>query len=148
MSLIWKSSAALYYRTMYMKKGSQFTPFIAYEAMKLRETGIMNILLKRHIIPEPNCKPLQIKGKSIGMEKFASVFSLYSIGIVVSLIILVIEAIFKQSRPLSQSIQKEKDILSLETFQMELQNLVARNGLKLSGDIQSGWIIEKSIKIW
>ena len=133
---------------MYMKKGSQFTPFIAYEAMKLRETGIMNILLKRHIIPEPNCKPLQIKGKSIGMEKFASVFSLYSIGIVVSLIILVIEAIFKRSRPLSQSIQKEKDILSLETFQMELQNLVARNGLNLFGDIKSGWIIEKSIKIW
>ena len=133
---------------MYMKKGSQFTPFIAYEAMKLRETGIMNILLKRHIIPEPNCKPLQIKGKSIGMEKFASVFSLYSIGIVVSLIVLVIETIFKRSRPLSQSIQKEKDTLSLEIFQIELQHLVASNGLKLSGDIQSGWIIEKSIKIW
>ena len=133
---------------MYMKKGSEFTPFIAYEVMKLKEIGIMNVLSKRHIIPEPNCKPLQTKGKSIGMEKFASVFSLYSIGIVVSLIVLVIETILKRSRPLSQSIQKEKDILSLEAFQMELQNLVASNGLKLSGDIQSGWIIEKSIKIW
>ena len=108
----------------------------------------MNVLSKRHIIPEPNCKPLQIEGKSIGMEKFASVFSLYSIGIVVSLIVLVIEIISKRSTPLPQSTQKEKDILSLETFQIELQNLVASNGLKLSGDIQSGWIIEKSIKIW
>ena len=70
---------------MYMKKGSEFTPFIAYEVMKLKEIGIMNVLSKRHIIQEPNCKPLQIEGKSIGMEKFASVFSLYSIGIVVSL---------------------------------------------------------------
>ena len=82
------------------------------------------------------------------MEKFASVFSLYSIGIVVSLIVLVIETILKRSRPLSQSIQKEKDILSLEMFQKELQHLVASNGLKLSGDINSGWFIEKSIKIW
>ena len=131
-----------------MKKGSEFTPFIKYEAKKLKEIGIMNVLLKRHITPEPNCKPLQSQGKSMGMEKFASVFSLYSIGIVISLIILVIETIFKASRPLSQSARKEKDILSLEMFQMELQNLVASNGLKLSGDIQSGWIIEKSIKIW
>ena len=133
---------------MYMKKGSEFTPFIAYEVMKLKEIGIMNVLSKRHIIPEPNCKPLQIEGKSIGMEKFASVFSLYAIGIVVSLIVLVIETVLKRSRPVSQSIQKEKDILSLETFQIELQNLVASNGLKLSGDIHSGWFIEKSIKIW
>ena len=133
---------------MYMKKGSEFTPFIAYEVLKLKEIGIMNVLSKRHIIQEPNCKPLQIKGKSIGMEKFASVFSLYSIGIVASLIVLVIETIFKRSRPLPHSTQKEKDLLSLEAFQMELQNLVASNGLKLSGDIQSGWIIEKSIKIW
>ena len=133
---------------MYMKKGSEFTPFIAYEVMKLKETGIMKVLSKRHIIQEPNCKPMQINGTSIGMEKFASVFSLYSIGIVVSLIVLVIEIISKRSTPLPQSTQKEKDILSLETFQIELQNLVASNGLKLSGDIHSGWIIEKSIKIW
>ena len=133
---------------MYMKKGSEFTPFIAYEVMKLKETGIMKVLSKRHIIQEPNCKPMQINGTSIGMEKFASVFSLYSIGIVVSLIVLVIETILKRSRPISLSIQKEKDIQSLEMFRIELQSLVTSNGLKLSGDIHSGWFIEKSIKIW
>ena len=142
-SLIWKSPSALYYRTMYMKKGSEFTPFIKYEAKKLNEIGIMNVLSKRHITPEPNCKPFQSRGRTIGMEKFASVFSLYSIGIVISLIILVIETIFKASRPISQSAQKEKDILSLETFEIELQILVASKGLKISGDIQSGWIIVK-----
>ena len=128
---------------MYMNKGSQLTPFIAHGLKKLSEVGIKNILAKRHIIPDPNCKPLQIKGESLGMEKFASCFVFYSVGIVVSLIFLISETIFKPSRSLSQSTQKGKKVLSLEMFQIELQNLVANNGMNLSGDVKSGWIIEK-----
>ena len=126
-----------------MNKGSQFTPFIAHGLKKLSEVGIKNILAKRHIIPDPNCEPLQIKGESLGMEKFASCFAFYSVGIVVSLIVLISETIFKPSRSLSQSTQKGKKVLSLEMFQIELQNLVANNGMKLSGDVKSGWVIEK-----
>ena len=140
---IWKNPIPVYYQGMYMNKGSQFTPFIAYGLKKLSEVGIKNILAKRHIIPDPNCKPLQIKGKSLGMEKFASCFAFYSVGIIISLIVLISETIFKTSRSLSQSIQKRKKVLSLEMFQIELQNLVANNGMKLSGDVKSGWIIEK-----
>ena len=140
---IWKNSIPVYYQTMYMNKGSQFTPFIAHGLKKLSEVGIKNILAKRHIIPDPNCKPLQIKGKSLGMEKFASCFAFYSVGIIISLIVLISETIFKPSRSLSQSIEKEKKVLSLENFQIELENLVANNGMKLSGDAKSGWIIEK-----
>ena len=140
---IWKNSIPVYYQTMYMNKGSQFTPFIAHELKKLSEVGIKNILAKRHIIPDPNCKPLQIKGKSLGMEKFASCFAFYSVGIVISLIVLVIEVIFKVSKSLSPSIQKGEEVLSLKTFEKELQNLVANNGMKLSGDVKSGWNIVK-----
>ena len=140
---IWENPAALFYRAMYMKKGSQFTKFIAHELKKITEFGIRNALSKRHIIPQPNCKPLQKKGKSLGMEKFASLFALYSIGIAISLIVLVIEIIFKVSKSLSPSIQKDEEVLSLETFEKELQNLVANNGMKLSGNVKSGWIIEK-----
>ena len=140
---IWKNPIPVYYQTMYMNKGSQFTPFIGHGLKKLSEVGIKNILAKRHIIPDPNCKPLQIKGKSLGMEKFASCFAFYSVGIVISLIVLVIEVIFKVSKSLSPSIQKGEEVLSLKTFEKELQNLVANNGMKLSGDVKSGWIIEK-----
>ena len=140
---IWQTPVALFYRTMYMKKGSQFTQFIAHELRKITEFGIRNALSKRHVIPQPNCKPLQKKGKSLGMEKFASLFALYSVGIVISLIVLVIEVILKVSKSLSPSVQKDEEVLSLETFQIELQNLVANNGMKLSGDVKSGWIIEK-----
>ena len=128
---------------MYMNKGSQFTPFIAHGLKKLSEVGIKNILAKRHIIPDPNCKPLQIKGQSLGMEKFASCFAFYSVGIVISLIVLVIEVIFKVSKSLSPSIQKDEEVLSLKTFEKELQNLVANNGMNISGDVKSGWIIKK-----
>ena len=140
---LWKNPVALFYRAMFMKKGSQFTPFIAHELKKMTEFGIRNALSKRHITPQPNCKPLQTKGKSLGMEKFASLFALYSVGIIIALIVLVIEAIIKVSKSLSPSVQKDKEVLCLETFQKELQNLVANNGMKLSGDIKSGWIIEK-----
>ena len=140
---IWKNPVPVYYQGMYMKKGSQFTPFIAHGLKKLSEVGIKNVLAKRHIIPDQNCKPLQIKGQSLGMEKFASCFAFYSVGIVISLIVLISETIFKPSTSLSQSIQKGKQVLSMEMFQIELQNLVANNGMKLSGDVKSGWIIEK-----
>ena len=128
---------------MYMNKGSQFTPFIAHGLKKLSEVGIKNVLAKRHIIPDQNCKALQIKGQSLGMEKFASCFAFYSVGIVISLIVLVIEVIFKVSKSSSPSIQKNEEVLSLKTFEKELQNLVANNGMKLSGNVKSGWIIEK-----
>ena len=140
---IWKNPIPVYYQTMYMNKGSQFTPFIGHGLKKLSEVGIKNILAKRHIITDPNCKPLQIKGKSLGMEKFASCFAFYSVGIVISLIVLVIEVIFKVSKSLSPSIQKGEEVLSLKTFEKELQNLVANNGMKLSGDVKSGWNIVK-----
>ena len=143
MEPIWKNPIPVYYQSMYMNKGSQFTPFIAHGLKKLSEVGIKNILAKRHIISDLNCKPLQIKGKSLGMEKFASCFALYSVGIAISLIVLISETIFKPSRSLSQSIQKGKKVLSLEIFQIELQNLVVNNGMKLSGDVKSGWIIQK-----
>ena len=140
---IWENPVALFYRTMYMKKGSQFTRFIAHELKKITEFGIRNALSKRHVIPKPNCKPLQKTGKSLGMEKFALLFALYSVGILISLIVLVIEVICKVSKSSLSSIQKNEEVLSLKTFEKELQNLGANNGMKLSGDVKSGWIIEK-----
>ena len=80
---------------MYMQKNSHLTPFFAHAIRKLRESGITDLLSKRYIPPESNCKPLQAKGKPLGMDKFASLFALYCIGCIISLIVLVIENVLK-----------------------------------------------------
>ena len=81
-----------------MRKYSPLTPFIAHAIKKMAETGINDILRRRNIEPEPNCKPTRAKGNPLGMEKFASLFVLYSISCFLSLIILVMENIHKPSR--------------------------------------------------
>ena len=97
---VWKAPFLFFTKSMYLKKHSPLTPFIANGIRKLTETGIMNILYKRHVVPEPNCQPLQAKGRPLGMEKFASLFIFYLIFCIVSLIILVIEIVIKASSSL------------------------------------------------
>ena len=107
----WKAPFLFFTKSMYMKKHSLLTPFIADGIRKMTEAGIMNVLSKRHVVPEPNCKPSQAKGRPLGMEKFASLFVFYSIGCIVSLIILVIEIVIKPSSSLQmQQKTLERDI--------------------------------------
>ena len=80
-----------------MDKDSPLTPFFANGIQKMAESGITNIHAKRHIISKPNCKPIRSKGRPLGMEKFASLFAFYSTCCIMSLIILVMENIFKPS---------------------------------------------------
>ena len=85
---------------MYAQKNYQLTPFFANEIIKMNERGVTSILKSRYFVPEPNCKPQYAKGRPLGMDKFASLFVFYSIGCVISLIILIIENVFKPSRKL------------------------------------------------
>ena len=108
---VWKAPFLFFTKSMYLKKHSPLTPFIADGIRKMTETGIMNVLSKRHVVPEPNCRPLQAKGRPLGMEKFAPLFVFYSIGCIVSLIILSIENVIRPSRSLQmQQKTLERDI--------------------------------------
>ena len=64
-TMTWKAPKPTFTNSMFMKKNSPFTRFIAYKITKLAETGITNNLLKRYEISEPNCKPTQVKGQKI-----------------------------------------------------------------------------------
>merc|ERR1712018_433876 len=116
---------------MYMKKNSILTPFFAHAIRKMAEAGIINNLSKRHIVPEPTCKPLQSKGRPLGMDKFASLFAFYSICCVISLIILVMEIIFKPSKPVfhqsllikNQSLSDDNLKTKIVYIQRELETL-------------------------
>ena len=103
-----------------MRKNSPLTPFIAHAIKKMAETGINDILRRRHIEPEPNCKPTRAKGNPLGMEKFASLFVLYSISCLVSLIILVMENIYKPSK--SEKVSAEYSIIKIEGIQNQMQS--------------------------
>ena len=83
---------------MFMKKHSSFTPFIAHSIMKMAETGIIDLISKRHTdFKNHNCDPIQGEGDSLGMEKFAPLFALYIVGCIVSIFALMIENISKRS---------------------------------------------------
>ena len=113
---------------MYMKKQSPLTPFIAHGIRKMAESGITNLHTKRHIVSEPNCKPLQTKGRPLGLEKLAFLFTFYIIGCVISLITLVIENIYKsfscrkkaQGIPPMQSHKKEELIRKIDAFEEDI----------------------------
>ena len=85
---------------MMAQKNHQLTPFVANQIIKMNERGITSVLKRRYFVPEPNCKPQYAKGQPLGMDKFASLFVFYSIGCIISLIILLMENVFKPSRNL------------------------------------------------
>ena len=99
---------------MYAQKNYQLTPFIANTIIKMQERGITSILKRRNLVPEPNCKPQYAKGRPLGMDKFASLFVFYSIGCVISLIILIIENVFKPSRKLRFHSSNNDSIINLK----------------------------------
>ena len=112
-----------------MRKHSPLTPFIAHAIQKMAETGINDILWKRYVDPEPNCKPIRAKGTPLGMEKFSSIFVLYAVSCFLSLIILVLENIFKPPK-LNESID-EFSIIKIENIQREMKSLTDHDALPL-----------------
>ena len=106
------------YLSMYMKKNSPLTPFVSNALMKLSETGVKNNLSKRHVISEPNCKPIRTKGRPLGMHFFLSVFVAYFTCCIMCLIIFVLEHVFKPE--ISSKVQKPR----LEILKKELDDKI------------------------
>ena len=102
------------YLSMYMKKDSSLTPFVAQAIKMMAETGVKNNLSKRHgVISEPNCKPIRTKGRSLGMPFFLALFVAYFSCCIICLIIFTLEHAFKPKK--SKIVQKPTlDILKKE----------------------------------
>ena len=105
-----------------MAKNSTLTPFFAHGILKMKERGIYNAYSKRHFISEPNCKPLREEGKPLGMEKFAPLFVFYLGGCAMSLIIFVLENIFKPSSG-SSMWQNQENRNKLEVLKERIEKL-------------------------
>ena len=127
---VWKGTVLLFTKSWFMSKTSPLSPFIANGLRKMIERGVWNNKYKRHVILKPNCKPLRATGQSLGMEKFASLFAFYIISLIISLILLVLENIFKPSKPasLGQSFENLRKTRLLEEL---LETLTDKPDLKL-----------------
>ena len=98
------------------------------------------MLAQRHVIPEPNCKPQQTKGRSLGLEKFASLFVFYFICCILSIIILLLEIIYKPSQGYgSQSLASQSSPLNLklDALHQELEMLEAKDALILLNELKT-----------
>ena len=137
---VWKAKVPLFTLGMYIKRNSPLPPFLAHLIRRMRETGIINVLAQRHIIPEPNCEPQQTKGRSLGLEKFASLFVFYFICCIVSVIILMLEIMYKPSRGhVSQSFASQSSPLNLKlnALHQELEKIEAKDALILLNELKT-----------
>ena len=138
---------------MYMEKQSPLTPFIAHGIRKMAESGITNIHTKRHIVSKPNCKPLQSKGRPLGLEKLAFLFTFYIIGCVVSLITLVMENIYKSfsckkktQGVLSMPSQKKEEIIrKIYAFNEDIMSFLDNNEGNILLTLQEIQILDISL---
>ena len=146
---VWKDPGYLFTRSMYVAKNSPFTKFFSHGLKKMEETGITDILSKRYIPSKPNCKSLRKKVQPLNMEKFASLFLFYIIGCVLSLILLVIENIFKPSKRLTfekpelrqkivllkKQLENMTDSKIMQLFLLnEVKKIILKNGNRFSVD--------------
>ena len=127
---VWKANVLLFTKSWFMSKTSPLSPFIANGLRKMVERGVWNNKYKRHIVLKPNCKPLRATGQSLGMEKFASLFAFYIIGLIISLILLVLENIFKPSKPANLG-QSFENFRKARVFKELLETLTDKRDLKL-----------------
>ena len=127
---VWKGTVLLFTKSWFMSKTSPLSPFIANGLRKMVERGVWNNEHKRHIILKPNCKPLRATGQSLGMEKFASLFAFYIISLIISLILLVLENIFKPSKPANLG-QSFENLRKATIFKELLETLTDNGDFKL-----------------
>ena len=88
---MWTSPRPTALVSMYMKNNSILTPFIAYQILKVQESGLADISYMRHSVPEPNCKPLSIPTRSLGAQKATFLFLSLVVAYVTAIIIFGIE---------------------------------------------------------
>ena len=88
---MWTSPTPTTLNSWFMKKNSTLTPFIAYEMIRVQESGFSDISYMRHAVPKPNCKPLSIPTRSLGAQKANFLFISLVVAYVAAIIIFGIE---------------------------------------------------------
>ena len=104
-----------------MTKGLPYGIFMRHIIFQMIDTGQLNKLLKKWSVPEHNCSPLHIEGKSLGLEKMISLFIISLIGLSIGFIILIIEKLCHNYQPKRNVSIKELNKMKLQRSFLKFQ---------------------------
>ena len=104
-----------------MTKGSPYKKFIDGVILKMFESGMLNNILQRWKIEEPDCSPLIRTGKPLNFKKLISIFFIIGLGVLLAMIVLLFENfqhnILKKNNVRNDLIS-EKDFVNLKIEEM------------------------------
>ena len=96
-----------------MTKGSPYKKFIDGVILKMFESGMLNNILQRWKIEEPDCSPLITSGKPLDFTKLISIFFIIILGVLLAIIMVLFENFqnnsFKKKR---DDLFSEKDFVN------------------------------------
>ena len=96
-----------------MTKGSPYKKFIDGVILKMFESGMLNNILQRWKIEEPDCSPLITTGKPLDFTKLISIFFIIGLGVLLAIIVVLFENFqnnsFKKKR---DDLFSEKDFVN------------------------------------
>ena len=113
--MVWETKMG--FLSIPITKGLPYGIFMKHVIFEIKENGQLNKLLKKWMVPKPDCRPIYKQGKPLSLEKMISLFIISMIGILIAIIILIIEKTFHayKHRNIHVSIK--------ETNNMNLQRL-------------------------
>ena len=104
-----------------MTKGSPYKKFIDGVILKMFESGMLNNILQRWKIEEPDCSPLIRTGKPLNFKKLISIFFIIGLGVLLAMIVLLFENfqhnILKKNN-VRDDLISEKDFVNLKIEEM------------------------------
>ena len=104
-----------------MTKGSPYKKFIDGVILKMFESGMLNNILQRWKIEEPDCSPLIRTGKPLNFKKLISIFFIIGLGVLLAMIVLLFENFqhnIKKKNNVRDDLISEKDFVNLKIEEM------------------------------
>ena len=102
-----------------MTKGSPYKKFIDGVILKMFESGMLNNILQRWKIEEPDCSPLITTGKPLDFTKLISIFFIIILGVLLAIIMVLFENfqnnLFKKK---NNDLFSEKDFVNQKIEEM------------------------------
>ena len=96
-----------------MTKSTPYKKFIDEVILKMFESGMLNNILQRWKIEEPDCSPLITTGKPLDFTKLISIFFIIILGVLLAIIMVLFENfqnnLFKKK---SDDLFSEKDFVN------------------------------------
>ena len=124
-----------------MTKRSPYSIFMKQIIYEMIERGQLHQLQKKWEIRNPQCHPIQKKGKPLSLQKLTSGFMVLPFGIICALIILFVENIYhvygKYSKQMKHTTNKEVNKARLQDFFNRFKKILNNDDVFLKIDMKT-----------